>query len=391
MSRLDELIARLCPDGVPIRALGDVIKLNFGSRITKLNDSGSRYPVYGGGGESFRTDAFNREDEYVISRFAMSERCVRKIEGKFWMLDSGFTFEPTTDDVNKDFIAYLLFNMQPKIYACSSQGAQKNLKTTEFKKFEIPVPPLSVQGEIVRVLDAFTNTELELEATLQKELNLRRTQFAVYRERLFEFGNDAAVGWTKLSDAGEFTRGRRFTKNDMVADGISSIHYGDIYKYFGTFATKAVSHVRRDLRPSLRFASPGDLVIASVGETVEDVGKAVAWLGDDEVAIHDDCFSYRHSMDPKYVAYYFQTARFHTQKDKYVARAKVKRLSAESIGKLTIPVPDREEQSRVVAILDQLESLVSELVSRLPSELAARRIQYEYYRSRLLTFEVTSA
>lgn len=94
MSKLDELIARLCPDGVGLREIGSVIKLNFGTRITKMNDSGHQYPVYGGGGESFRTDNFNRQDEWVISRFAMSEACVRRVSGKFWMLDSGFTFDP---------------------------------------------------------------------------------------------------------------------------------------------------------------------------------------------------------------------------------------------------------------------------------------------------------
>ncbi len=152
MSRVHELIAEHCPQGVEFKDLGDVIELNFGARITKASNAGSLYPVFGGGGESFRTDAFNREDEYVVSRFAMSETCVRKVRGKFWMLDSGLTFEPVGKGINKDFIAYLLFNMQSAIYACSSQGAQKNLKTGEFRRIRVPIPPLEVQREIVRVL-----------------------------------------------------------------------------------------------------------------------------------------------------------------------------------------------------------------------------------------------
>lgn len=125
MSRIDDLIAEHCPDGVSFRELGSVIMLNFGSRITKMSDSGTLYPVYGGGGESFRTDQFNRENEYVLSRFAMSASCVRKVVGRFWMLDSGFTFDPVGEDVEKDFIAYLLFKLQPDIYACSSQGGKE--------------------------------------------------------------------------------------------------------------------------------------------------------------------------------------------------------------------------------------------------------------------------
>jgi len=176
----------------------------------------------------------------------------------------------------------------------------------------------------------------------------------------------------------------------VAAEGIGSIHYGEIYTGYGVSATETLSTVRPDLRPSLRFAQPGDVVIAAVGETVEDVCKAVAWLGKGDVAIHDDCFAYRHSMNPKYVSYYFQTESFHSEKAQYVARAKVKRISGESLAKLRIPVPPRGEQDRIVAILDSFDALVNNLSVGLPAELAARRKQYEHYRDRLLTFEKAS-
>jgi len=105
------------------------------------------------------------------------------------------------------------------------------------------------------------------------------------------------------------------------------------------------------------------------------------------VAIHDDCFAFRHSMNPKFVSYWFQTTRFHAEKNKFVARAKVKRLSRESLGKLKIPVPPAVEQERIVAILDKLDALVNDLSSGLPAEIKARRQQYTHYRDRLLTFQ----
>jgi len=132
-------------------------------------------------------------------------------------------------------------------------------------------------------------------------------------------------------------------------------------------------------------------VIATVGETVEDVCKAVAWLGEEEVAIHDDCSAYRHTLNPKFVAYYFQTSVFHAEKNKYVARAKVKRISGESLAKLKIPVPSPAEQERIVAILDKFDALVNDLSVGLPAEIKARRQQYEYYRDLLLTFEEKAA
>ena len=111
------------------------------------------------------------------------------------------------------------------------------------------------------------------------------------------------------------------------------------------------------------------------------------------MAFHDDCFAFSHSLNPKFVSYYFQTAAFHTEKNKFVACAKVKRLSANNLGKLTIPIPypdDPEkslaEQERIVAILDKFDALTNSITEGLPREIELRQKQYEYYRNMLLTF-----
>lgn len=189
-----------------------------------------------------------------------------------------------------------------------------------------------------------------------------------------------------MGEIGEFIRGKRFTKDDYADDGISVIHYGEIYTQYGVSTIHALSKVRSEIASSLRYAEPGDVVIAAVGETVEDVGKAVAWLGQDEVAIHDDCFAFRHSMNSKFVSYCFQTKRFNAEKNKFVARAKVKRLSGQSLAKLTMPVPPLEEQARIVSILDKFDALTNSISEGLPREIELRQKQYEHYRNMLLNF-----
>lgn len=142
----------------PIVELGEVINLNFGERITKSLSEGSIFPVYGGGGESFRTDNYNREDDFVISRFAMSEKCVRYVSGKFWMMDSGGTFsikENYKNNTNKKFIGNLLISIQNKIYSLARGQAQKNLDTEKIKQIKIPLPPLEVQEQIVTEIEQY--------------------------------------------------------------------------------------------------------------------------------------------------------------------------------------------------------------------------------------------
>lgn len=273
-----------------------------------------------------------------------------------------------------------------------NSGAVPSIRKSELEKVRIPMPPVEVQREIVRVLDLLGGAMSELAMQLDAELEARNRQYSHYGDDLFTFRNVDGVQRVPMTEVGKFIRGRRFTKNDVVDDGIPSIHYGEIYTTYGIAASEAVSHVRKGLAPQLRYAKPGDVVIAAVGETVEDVGKAVAWLGTTDIAIHDDCFMYRSTaLNPKFVSYYLRTEALNREKAKYVARAKVKLLSGESLGKLIIPVPTLEQQDRVVEILDRFDVLVNDLNVGLPAEVAARRKQYEYYRDRLLTFKELAA
>jgi type I restriction enzyme S subunit len=178
-----------------------------------------------------------------------------------------------------------------------------------------------------------------------------------------------------------------------VDDGISAIHYGEIYTRYGVWTDHAVSKVRSDMEGSLRYAEPNDVVMTGVGETVEDVGKAVAWIGKGNVAIHDDSYAFRHSMNPKYIAYAMQTAAFIDEKAKHVSRGKLNRLLIDGVAKVRIPIPypnDIEkslvEQARIVAILDKFNALTNSITEGLPREIELRQKQYKNYRNLLLTF-----
>ena len=172
---------------VALVPLGECIKLRFGERITKMHHAGTLYPVYGGGGASFMTDSFNRSDEFVISRFALSEVCVRYVSGEFWLLDSGITFEVDESRCIKRYVGQFLLSRQIAIYRKSAGAAQRNLKTTEFLSMEVPLPELSEQQRIADLLDRFDALVNDISSGLPAEIEARRTQYEHYRDRLLSF------------------------------------------------------------------------------------------------------------------------------------------------------------------------------------------------------------
>ncbi len=187
---------------------------------------------------------------------------------------------------------------------------------------------------------------------------------------------------------GAFQRGKRFVKTDLLSEGIPTIHYGEMYTHYGIWADETKSFVSEELVKSknLRTAQKGDVVIVAAGETIEDLGKGTAWLGDEGVVIHDACFSYKTVLNPKFVAYFTRTKQFHDQIKKHISSGKISAINAKGLGSALIPVPSLAEQERIVGILDQFDTLTYSISEGLPKEIALRQKQYEYYRNRLLTF-----
>jgi len=190
------------------------------------------------------------------------------------------------------------------------------------------------------------------------------------------------VEFRALGEVGEFIRGSGIQKSDFVETGVGCIHYGQIHTHYGIWADKTLSFIRDDFSVRLRKARKGDLVIATTSEDNFSVAKAVAWLGEDEVAVSTDACIFRHNIDCKYVSYFFQTDCFQLQKQKNITGTKVRRISIDNLVKIKIPIPPLAIQQEIVKILDKFVEL--------QAELQKRKIQYHYYRNALLTFPQSS-
>ncbi len=380
MSKISELLSKLCPEGVEFKTLGEIAEFKRGAQLKPTDLVPGPYPVVTA---SRSENSSHAEWNYgpgsvTITSHGAYAGHVNFWSTPIWLANNVFLLLPSRVLLPRYFF-FLLKNSEHSLQGAAQGGGVPYINVRDIAPLRVPVPPLEVQHEIVRVLDTFTTLEAELEA--------RRRQYKYYRDALLAFADQPDIRWAPLGEIGEFIRGRRFTKADYVeADGIGCIHYGDIYTQYGTTANKVKTQVRSDMRGTLRFAKHGDVVVTDVGETVEDVGKPVAWLGADEVAIHDHCYAFRHSMNPTFVSYCMQTTSFVAEKAKYVARTKVNTLLMKGFAKIRIPVPPLEEQARIVAILDKFDALVNDISSGLPAEIKARRQQYAHYRDRLLTF-----
>lgn len=194
--------------------------------------------------------------------------------------------------------------------------------------------------------------------------------------------NRTAVPHPTLGEVGTFTRGAGLQKSELLEAGLPAIHYGQVHTHYGVWATETKSFVDASTSARYKRAQPGALVIATTSEDDAAVGKATAWLGPEAAAVSGDAHIFHHSLDPKFVAYFFQTADFQRQKQAHLTGAKVRRISADGLSRIRIPLPPLEIQREIVEVLDTFRSLEAEL----EAELEARRRQYRHYRDALLTF-----
>ncbi|EFM4132327.1 restriction endonuclease subunit S, partial [Escherichia coli] len=187
-----------------------------------------------------------------------------------------------------------------------------------------------------------------------------------YLEKLLD---GVEVEWLSLGELGDFIRGNGLQKKDFVESGFPAIHYGQIYTRYGLSADKTFTYVLPELANKLRKAQKNDLLLATTSENDEDVVKPLAWLGDN-VAISGDMMLFRHEQNVKYLAYFFQSEIFQTQKMKYITGAKVRRVSSGDLSKIKIPIPSSNNpekslaiQSEIVRILDKFTALTAKLTA----------------------------
>lgn len=407
MSRIDELIAELAPEGVRHVALSEVAEYSTtrvdAADLDETSFVGVDNLVSDKGG---RVDASYPPNTARLTAYEPGDILLGNIRPylkKVWLATnvggcSGDVLavrivREHRESLDPAFLYYLLssdgffaYNMQHAKGAKMPRGNKSAILN-----YRIPVPPLEVQWEIVRVLDQFTQLEAELEA----ELEARRRQYDYYRDDLLTFEDDTVR--LPLGELGVIFGGLTGKSKADFTDG--NARFATYRNVFSNIALDTEANdfvkVREDERQ--RSLKRGDIIFTGSSESVAEVGMTSVVTADidEPMYLNSFCIGFRpHDIDvlnPEFAKHLFRSQGMRRQIIKTASGVTRINVSKTRLAKVVVPIPDAETQTRVARSLDAFEALTRSLSVGLPAEIAARRKQYEYYRDKLLTFEELAA
>lgn len=378
MSRINELIKELCPNGVIYKKYGDVFEIKTGKGITtkEVTDDGL-YPIISGGTTPMGYyHSYNRDENIVtVSRVGANAGYVNFITEKFYLNDKCFSIIPK-DEFVKCFIPKYIYhytkNIENKIMELQSEGGVPTINTQKVSNLLMPMLPIDVQLEIITVLDKFGELEAELEA--------RKNQYEFWRGKIINMYDSKNI---KLSDMAKIYDGTHSTPN-YQENGIPFISVENISNIYGTnkFISKE-DYKKYKIKPEIN-----DVFMTRIGT----IGKCSVFEKQIDLAYYVSLALIRPNTEiilPKYLKYVIES---NIGKDELYKRTLVHavpiKVNKDEIGKIVLPVPSIDDQKKIISKLDKFESLTESNSSGLPAEIELRRQQYEYYRNKLLNFEV---
>ena len=389
MNHITQLVNQLCPDGVEYKRLGDLGTFYgglSGKSKADFTDGNAKFITYR---NIYSNPALNLDDDATVKirenerqnvieygdvlftgssetpdECGFSSVVTKKPTEKMYLNSFCFGYRLNDKIFIPDFLKHLFRsnNLRKQIFKTASGVTRYNVSKKLFAEIEIPVPPLQIQEEIVRVLDSFSALEAELEA----ELEARQRQYAHYRDALLQF--DCSVTTKKLGDVCKVITGGEAPKNATKEKTDKNIYaiYANAKEEYGFTDSYTVD--KDAVSISSIGAKTGTIYFRQKNFT--PIIRLKVLLPIDETILL-----------PKYLYYALLKVNFKTK------QGGIPNINANDVKRIEIPIPPLEEQQRIVDILDKFAALTTDLQRGLPAELAARRKQYAHYRDALLTFK----
>ena len=399
MSKLDELLRELCPDGVEYVRLGTLCSLitkQTGFDYTKhikarllMEPAENAVPYiqtkfFAGKNFNYQTDYYVPMD--IVEQFpkiTLDEKCILfSIVGasignvglfpgeRKCFLGGAICVAKVLPQYDVDYIYYCVeaHNVQHQIRRKTKGAGQATITVEDIREFEIPLPPIEVQREIVRMLDSYTESVVELQRQLTAELTARKAQYSHYRDKLLSYTSTAQM--EKLGDTCEMKAGK------AIASGLISDEC--------TEETPIKCYGGNGVRGYVKNANENGSypIIGRQGALCGNVKYAEGQFYATEHAV---VVKPKEKYNPRFLYHLLTNMNL----NQYKSAGAQPGLAVKNIAELVAPVPPLDVQNRIVNVLDNFEKICSDLNIGLPAEIEARQKQYEYYRDKLLTFAET--
>lgn len=373
MNQLYELVRKLSPTGVHFCSLEDVCRIETGKQINKGNLlSEGNYPVLNGGispsgyWHDYNTDA----NTIAISQGGASAGYVNYITTPFWAGAHCYVVFLKTEKVLYKFLYYFIKNNQEKLMNSKQGAGIPGLNRKAIYSLNIPLPPLPIQQEIVRILDTFTNLTAELTA----ELTARRKQYEYYRDELLKTGEQVSLYEVAQYSKDRILASELTDENYVGVDNLLPNKQGKIKSEHTPIEGKFTGFVK------------GDILIGNIRPYLKKI-----WFSDCVGGTNGDVLTIRvidkERVLPRFLYFALSTESFFNYDMNNAKGAKMPRGDKKAVMNYQFYLPSLEIQEKVVSILETFDNLCNGFEYGLPAEIYARQQQYEYYRDELLNFK----
>lgn len=369
MGKIDELIKKLCPDGVSMVSLGEICSIKTGKLNANAMVKDGQYLFFTCDENPYTIDTYAFDGESIlVSGNGSKVGHVNYCNGKFNAYQRTYVLMDFKTDVFF-VLHYLKAYLREYIIRKSNKASVPYIKLPHLVNFKIPLPPLAVQKEIVEILDTFTG----MIDNLQKELEQRQKQFEYYRNVLLYFENGEA-------EINELNKIAEYSKSRIEASGLNNANYVSVENLLQNKEGKVDSACCPTEGRWTKFM-PGDILVGNIRPYLKKI-----WYADCEGGTNGDVLDIRVTSDKvssKYLFKVLASDNFFEYDTQSSAGAKMPRGKKNVIMKYHVPIPSLEKQQEIVDKLDTFEALISNI----KQEIELRQKQYEYYREKLLTFE----
>ena len=405
MSKLDDLIQKLCPDGVEYKPLSEIFNTRNGYTPSKKEknfwENGTvpwfrMEDIRENGGildhamqyvsiNAIKGDPFPENSIIVATSATIGEHALITVPS---IANQRFTYlmvkEQYKDDYDPIFLYYYCFKLDEYCKECLNQGNFASVDMKKFAKFQFPRLPIEIQREIVRMLDIYTESVVEFQRQLTAELTARKAQYSYYRDKLLTF--ESRIQLLPLKDIAKFSYG--YTDKAQEHGDTRFLRITDIAED-GTMKPKGAKYILLNDESKKYLVKKGDLLLARTGATY---GKTL-YVPDNSPAVYAS-FLIKIELDNskisnRYYWHFSKSNQYWRQAEKLVSKGGQQQFNTNAVERVVVPVPPLDVQNRIVEVLDNFEKICSDLNIGLPAEIEARQKQYEYYRDKLLTFVET--